>query len=344
MTAEEFREKLRCEVRSHIHPREGACGICHAVAEEICSLGGSVVAYEQPGGIVARVLDDKGSYLGEGFGVVWSPAVLAAQIDAGIIPEEIAEGLKREGINTKEDIDLVASLYGYGRVITPAAMALVEIKNLGGRTIIKRRGLGVVASFLNEKGDVITESPPAYCPTCAVTIGAARTPFLADKIRAALKDAANTGKKKYDLGIENRYEVKGGRVRVTLSRGNEILAKRVTGCCMAYGTAKAEIVAGLVPKASADLFRAYCDLCPFKHCWMEKSMGATGNIILHRLSEIGTEVEVTAEGGIVARIPGQEVEGRGTLCSLSALTNMLLRGDAQEILKPSTAKRWGEKP
>jgi len=344
MTADEFKEKLRLEVKSHIHPREGACGICHAVAEEICNLGGKVAAYERPGGIEARVLDDQGNVLGEGFGVVWSPAILAAQIDAKLIPEEIAKGLKREGINTREDIDLVADLYGYGRVITPAAMALVEIKNLGGRTLIKRRGLGVVAAFLDDKGEVITESPPAYCPTCAVTIGAARTPFLAEKIKAALKDAVNTGKKKYDLGIENRYEVKGGRVRVTLAREGEILAGRVTGCCMAYGTAKAEIVAGLVPKASADLFKAYCDLCPFKHCWMEKSMGATGNIILHRLSEIGTEVEVTAEGGIVARIPGQEVEGRGTLCSLSALTNMLLRGDAQEILKPSAAKRWGEKP
>jgi hypothetical protein len=75
---------------------------------------------------------------------------------------------------------------------------------------------------------------------------------------------------------------------------------------------------------------------------MEKSMGATGNIILHRLSEIDTEIEITAEGGIVARIPGQEVEGRGTLCSLSALTNLLLRGDAQKILKPSSARRWEE--
>ena len=69
-------------------------------------------------------------------------------------------------------------------------------------------------------------------------------------------------------------------------------------------------------------------------------MGATGNIILHRLSEIGTEIEITAEGGIVARIPGQEAEGRGTLCSLSALTNMLLRGDAQMILRPSGTRKW----
>jgi hypothetical protein len=64
---------------------------------------------------------------------------------------------------------------------------------------------------------------------------------------------------------------------------------------------------------------------------------------MHRLSEIGTEIEVTAEGGIVARIPGpegQEIQGRGTLCSLSALTNMLLRGDAEKILKPSGTKDW----
>jgi antitoxin (DNA-binding transcriptional repressor) of toxin-antitoxin stability system len=76
---------------------------------------------------------------------------------------------------------------------------------------------------------------------------------------------------------------------------------------------------------------------------MEKSMGATGNVILHRLSEIGTEIEITAEGGIVARITGPDgetIQGRGTLCSLSALTNMLLRGDAQKILRPSGAKRW----
>jgi hypothetical protein len=75
---------------------------------------------------------------------------------------------------------------------------------------------------------------------------------------------------------------------------------------------------------------------------MEKSIGATGNVVLHRLSEIGTEIEITAEGGIVARIPapgGEVIEGRGTLCSLSALPNMLLRGDAQKILRPSGTRR-----
>jgi hypothetical protein len=113
------------------------------------------------------------------------------------------------------------------------------------------------------------------------------------------------------MGIENRYTIKGGAVKVTLARGDELLARNVRGCCIAYGTAKAEIVAGLVPEASAQSFKNYCNLCPFKHCWMEKSMGATGNIILHRLSEISTEIEITAEGGIVARILGQEKWGVG---------------------------------
>ncbi len=335
-----FKEELIKQVKDVVHPREGACGICHAVAEEICRADGRIVAYERPGGILARIFDDQGNVIGEGFGVVWSPAILAAEINAGLIPEEIAETLKKEGINTPEDIELAARLQGYGRVLTSAALALVAVKEMGGRTLIRRKGLGVVATFMDKEDRVITESPPSYCPTCAVTIGAARTPMIAEKIKAALEGKPNTGQKKFEEEIENRYVVKGGSVKVTLARGDEIMAKGVRGCCMAYGTAKAEIVAGLVPEASAELFKTYCNLCPFKHCWMEKSMGATGNIILHRLSELGTEIEITAEGGIVARVPGQEVEGRGTLCSLSALTNLLLRGDAQKLLKPSGTRKW----
>lgn len=338
----EFKEQLTKNVKEAVHPREGACGICHAVAEEICRIGGRIVAYERPGGILARIFDEQGNVIGEGFGVVWSPAVLAAEIDAGVISEDVAETLKKEGINTTEDIELTARLQGYGRVLTAAALALVAVKEMGGRTLIRRKGLGVVATFLDKDGNVIAESPPSYCPTCAVAIGAARTPLLAERIIAALEGKPNTGQKKFEEEIENRYVVKGGSVKVTLAKGDEILAKNVRGCCMAYGTAKAEIVAGLVPEASAELFKTYCNLCPFKHCWMEKSMGATGNIILHRLSELGTEIEITAEGGIVARVPGQEVEGRGTLCSLSALTNLLLRGDAQKLLKPSGTRKWEE--
>jgi hypothetical protein len=121
-----------------------------------------------------------------------------------------------------------------------------------------------------------------------------------------------------------------------------MLARSVRGCCIAYATAKAEIVAGLVRRTAQSSSRTTAS--PFKHCWMEKSMwGQSGNIILHRLSEICTEIEVTAEGGIVARIPGpegEEIQVRGTLCSLSALTNMILRRDPQKILRPSGTKNW----
>src|SRR5512136_2120552 len=187
-----FKEDLIKRVKEKIRPQEGACGICHAVAEEICKAGGRIVAYEQPTGILARIFDNQGNVIGEGFAVVWSPAVLAAELDAGLIPGDVAEDLRREGINTKEDIDLVADMYGYGRVLTPAAMALLEVQRMGGRTLIRREGLGVVATFLDKDGNVIAQSPPAYCPTCAVTIGVARTPQLAEKIKESLRDAENT--------------------------------------------------------------------------------------------------------------------------------------------------------
>jgi len=341
-----FREDLIDRVKGVIRPKEGSCGICHAVAEEICTLGGGVVAYERPGGILGRVLDDRGEIMGEGEGVVWSPAILAAEIDAGIIPEEFVGPLQREGTNSKEDMARVADMYGYGRVLSPAAVALMAVKDLGGRTLIRREGLGVVARFLNGNGETIAASPPAYCPVCAIVIAAARTPSLAGKIKEALKGTENVGKVKYERGIENRYRVKGGSVRVTLTEGDAVLAKGVIGCCIAYATVKAEIVAGLIPDASSKLFRAYCNMCPYKHCWLEKSMGATGNVLLARLTECGTEVEVTAEGGIVAKSQGpegQEIIGRGTLCSFSALTNMLLRTDAVKMLKPSPTKGWERK-
>ncbi|MHC1636480.1 MAG: hypothetical protein ACXQTS_07710 [Candidatus Methanospirareceae archaeon] len=325
-----------------INLKEGVCGICHSVAEEICKKGYKIVAYEHPRGVIAKILDEDGEKVGEGFDIVWSPAVLAAEIDAGFIPEPLVADVKREGTNSKEDIERVADLYGYGRVIAPAVVALDEINALGGRTVIRREGLGVVATFKDANDKEISSSPITYCPTCAIVINAARTDFVAKKIKEKLKGARNTGKEKYELGVENIYEVRGGAVRVSIRRGEEILADRTLGCCIAYATVKAEIEAGIVSGESAKLFKAYCNLCPLKHCWMEKPMGAMGNIVLWRLKERGVEVEVTAKGYIIARIPGDGViEGRGTLCTLSALTNMLLREDAQRILKPEKAK-WKE--
>jgi hypothetical protein len=206
-----FRQDLAKAAEDALHLREGACGICHVVAEEICRAKGRIVAYEWPGGILARISDDKGNCIGEGFGVVWSPAVLAAEVDAGLNPFDVAERLLKEGINCQEDISLTAELQGYGRVLTAAALALMAVKEYEGRTLIKRKGLGVAATFLDRDGQAIAESPSSYCPTCAVAIGAARTPLLARRIKEALKGKPNTGRKKFEEGIENRYQVKGGR-------------------------------------------------------------------------------------------------------------------------------------
>lgn len=335
-----YRDELVERVARRVNPREGACGTCHAIAEEVCATGGSILAYERPSGILARITDDRGEVIGEGSGIVWSPAVLAAELDAGIVPADLEDRLRRDGTSTQDVVEKVAALFGYGRVVTPAVIALNMVKERGGRTLIRREGLGVVATFFDSNGNTIASSPPSYCPTCAVVIAAAITPEIADHVKKTLEGKPNTGRKKLDLGLENRYEIEHGHVRVTIAKGDEILANRVLGCCMAYATVKAEIVAGLVPQASAEQFKLYCNLCPFKHCWMDKSMGATGNIILQRLTEIGAEIEVSAEGYIVARLAGEEIEGRGTLCSLSALTNMLLREDAERILKPSAARRW----
>ncbi len=322
-----------------LNPREGVCGICHAVAEEVCKSGGKIIAYEQPEGVIARILDEGGEIIGEGLDIVWSSAVLAAEIDAGLIPEPMGSDVKREGTNSIEDIERVADLYGYGRVITPAVIALDAINALSGRTVIKREGLGVVSIFRDKNDDEISRSPITYCPTCAIVITAARTDLIANEIIKRLKNTENTGKKKYELGVENIYEVRGGGVKVSIRREKEVLADRTLGCCIAYGTVKAEIDAGIISGKSSELFKAYCNLCPLKHCWLEKSMGALGNIALSRLSELNIEVEVTARGYIIAKIPGNgEIEGRGTLCTLSALTNMLLRSDAQKILKPSPTK------
>ncbi|RLG37021.1 MAG: hypothetical protein DRN91_06505, partial [Candidatus Alkanophagales archaeon] len=57
---------------------------------------------------------------------------------------------------------------------------------------------GVVSIFYDKDGNEISRSPATYCSTCAVVVNAARTDFLAERIREALKDARSTGKLKYE--------------------------------------------------------------------------------------------------------------------------------------------------
>ncbi|MBM4237204.1 MAG: hypothetical protein FJ151_01820 [Euryarchaeota archaeon] len=338
----EFSERVR-KLTEELREIEGACGICHGALESITKEGGRVSAFEEPDGILAIVRDDAGEVIGEGFDIVWSPAVLAAEIDAGLIPKRFEEKLRNDALSDEKDLARVAALYGFGRVLTPSVIALQVVNEAGGRTTIRREGMGVVARMFDSDGEAIAASSVSYCPTCAIAKAAASSDVFSGLVRKRLSDARNTGRTKHERGMENRYEARGGAVRTSLLERDRILADRVLGCCIAYSTTKAEIAAGLIPTEGAKRFKAYCNLCPMKHCWMEKSMGAMGNIVLHRLSEIGTEIEVSTNGLIVARIPGKpEIKGRGTLCSLSALTNMLITAEGNEVLRPSPAKRFPE--
>jgi hypothetical protein len=73
------------------------------------------MAYEQPERVIARIFDERGRIIGEGLDIVWSSAVLAAEIDAGLIPDPMDSDVKREGTSSREDIERVADLYGYGK-------------------------------------------------------------------------------------------------------------------------------------------------------------------------------------------------------------------------------------
>jgi hypothetical protein len=322
---------------------EGACGICHGTLEAVIDEGGKASAFEEPEGVLAIIRDDHSEVVGEGFDIVWSPAVLAEEIDAGLIPKSMCPTLAEDALSNSDDVHRVASLFGFGRVLTPSVLALQHVNELGGRTLIKREGLGVSATMQDGEGRILTKSSVSYCPTCAITKAAASSADISASIKEKLSNVRNTGREKWERRLENRYEARGGGVRVSIAESDKVLADRVLGCCIAYGTTKAEIAAGLIPAEGGKRFKTYCNLCPMKHCWMGKSMGAMGNIVLHRLSEIGTEIEVSADGLITARIPGENtIEGRGTLCSLSALTNMLITAEGNQVLRPSPTKRFPE--
>ncbi|MCS7130384.1 MAG: hypothetical protein NZ872_03085 [Archaeoglobaceae archaeon] len=340
MSSNDFRARVRKQTEK-LREIEGACGICHGTLEAITEEKGTVLAYEKPDGVLAVIKDDEGNVIGKGFDIVWSPAILSAEIDAKLIPERFEDKLK-EALSNEEEIKAIANLYGYGRVVTPSVVALQYINEIGGRTVIKRERIGVVARLYDKNDRLIAQSSVSYCPTCAIVKAIVKNDEIAKVVKERLKNARNTGKIKFEEGVENRYEASGGAVRASILKGDKILANRVIGCCIAYSTTKAEITAGFVSQESAKRFKAYCNLCPMKHCWMEKSMGAMGNIVLHRLSEIGMEIEVTSEGFIVAKIPGEGIIGRGTLCTLSALTNMLITSNGSKLLKPSPAKRFPE--
>ena len=339
-----FSDKVRKSIESgvyRIRRGEGACGIYHRVLNALCDHGGKIVAFEKPEGALARVIDSSGEEVGEGTDITWPPAALRAEIDAGMIPEPWAGKLK-ETLTKPEDIERVRGMFGYARIVRPAAIAMTKVWSDGGKVIVRRADLGVEIKFYDKNHNVTAESQGIFCPACATVIAAGRNPELSEYIRESLKDATNIGKVKYERKIENWIEWKEGRVRTTLKEAGKVL-EEFWGCCTAYAIVRTEMKAGLMGSGVGRVLKAYCDLCPVKHCWFEKPMGAIGNIILDRMTKIDVAEEVKMEEYITAVIKDRgEVIGKGigTLCALSATVNAFMKADAVKVLKPSPATRF----
>ncbi|NYB52559.1 MAG: hypothetical protein HVN35_08390 [Methanobacteriaceae archaeon] len=326
-------------VKKDLNPHEGACGICHLTLKNISEAGGQAISYEVPGGTIAQIIDDNREVIGEGVDLVWAPSILAAEIDAGLLPEPAAKSLKKLLTNSK-DRKSVSDIFGYGRCVTPAAKAISIVWQDGGRVVIARKGLGIGASLYNRYGELISEAVTGFCPICAVNISISRNKDLKERVTNELEGMNNTGLFKYEQGITNRVEWKNRRVYSYILKGNEIIGMN-WGCCIAYATVRAEIAAGFGNRKWNLLFKNYCDFCPLKHCWTGKTMGALGNVILERMQNIGVEERLKIENYLTAHILKDKTriaEGIGTLCSLSATVNAFLRADAVEILKPSPAR------
>lgn len=326
-------------VRKDLNPHEGACGICHLTLKNISEAGGQAISYEVPDGIVAQIIDDKEDVVGEGVDLVWAPSILAAQIDAGLVPKTLVRNLKTILTDSK-DRENVSEIFGYGRCVTPASKAISTIWQSGGRVEITRKGIGICASLYNEDDKLISKAVTGFCPICAVNISVSRNNNLKKKIIEEMEGKTNTGMLKHEQGIINRVEWKKRRIFSYIQKGDKTIGMN-WGCCTAYATVRAEIAAGFGSKKWNLLFKNYCDYCPLKHCWTGKTMGALGNVILDRMQKVGVAERLKIEDYLTAHILKDEdkvAEGIGTLCSLSATVNAFLRTDAVEILRPSQAR------
>jgi len=319
--------------------QEGACGICHLALKKLSESGGRAVSREMPEGIEAEIVDSKGKSIGRGTDIVWPPAILKAQIDAGIIPKNIAN--KLEIILTgDEDRKKVSAMYGYGRVIAPAGTVLSLLWSEGGRVEIKREGIGIAAYLYDKEDELISDAVSAFCPICAINIAASRNKRLFSAVRKKHEDAVNTGKIKYERGIENMVYWDRRRVFARIIENEKTIGENF-GCCTSYATIRAEIAAGFGNESMNRIFKNYCDMCPLKCFWLDKSMGAIGNIILNRMKDAGLRGDVLLEDYITVHLfdgDKKVAHGIGSLCSLSATVNAFLRGDAVKILKPPEAR------
>jgi hypothetical protein len=332
-------KKIFSKVQEEMVLREGACGICHLTLKILSEYGGKAITMEVPDGTSAKVLDDQGEVLGEGTDIVWSPSILRAQIDADLIPKTVANELEKI-LTTKKDRKKVSAMFGYGRVISPAGTVLSMVWGEGGRVEIKRKGIGIAAYLFDQDDKLISDAVSAFCPVCAINVAASRNNRLFKMVKDKHKGKINTGKLKYERSIQNVVIWKRRRIFAYLTEDKNIISSNF-GCCISYATVRAEIAAGFGSPAMNKVFNHYCDICPVKCFWVDKSMGAMGNVILYGMNKAGVREDVKSKDYITVNLlDGDErvAEGIGSLCSLSATVNAFLRADAVKILKPPSAK------
>ncbi|ADP77301.1 conserved hypothetical protein [Methanothermus fervidus DSM 2088] len=318
---------------------EGACGICHEVLKRICENGGFTRSIELPEGCFSEVVDDSGEVIGKGKDITWAPSILKAQIDAELLPSDISHDLSKV-LTSKIDLKKVSEMFGYGRVVTPASIVISKIWEKGGYVEIKKEGLGIKSLLYDSNDKLISEAVSSFCPVCAINISAAKNKKIRKEIQEKLKNSVNTGKIKYQRKMVNIIEWKKRRVFTRILEKDKQIGLN-WGCCIAYSTVRAEMDAGLGSKKLNRLFQNYCDNCPLKHCWLGKPISAIGNKVLERIKKINVKEIVKYKNYItVDLVEDNKIIGHGvgTLCSLSASANALLRSDAKIILKPSPAK------
>ncbi|HEY9204330.1 MAG TPA: hypothetical protein VIO58_00280 [Candidatus Methanoperedens sp.] len=315
-----FVERVRKNLEGKLRIEDGNCGTTHKVLKEISLLGGKAITWEKPDGVGSRILDDKGNTIGEGEGITWPPAILFAFVEGGFFPKDIESELLRS-LQCIIDMEKVADIYGYGRVVTPVAAAYNEVWKNGGRVAIRRNSWGVEIAFIDKDDSEIAVGPISYCPTCGTAATIPRAPLLASKIKEELKDKRNTGRDKYERGMENWFFFKNGRVCCEIKEKGTVIG-RATRCCIAYAGVVAEVHAGIAGPKWGALFKEYCKVCPVKLCRKGKNAGEEANNLLVAIEkkDMTTDVKMNSHITAMVKKDGEIVgKGIGTVCAFSSL-------------------------
>ncbi|MCZ7399514.1 MAG: hypothetical protein O8C62_07525 [Candidatus Methanoperedens sp.] len=311
---------VRKNIEGKLRIEDGNCGTTHKVLKEISRLGGKAVTWERPDGVYSKIIDDKGNVVGEGEGITWPPAILFAMVEGGFFPKHIESELTKS-LQCIIDMEKVADIYGYGRVVTPVAAAYNEVWKSGGRVAIRRNSWGVEVAFIDKDDKEIAVGPISYCPTCGTAATIPRAPELAAKIKEELRDKRNTGKEKYERGIENWFFFKNDRVCCEIKEKGVVLG-RALRCCIAYAGVAAEVHAGMAGPKWGALFKEYCRICPVKLCRKGKNTGEEANNLLTALEKKDMKTDVRMDTYITAMVKKDGAlvgEGIGTVCAFSSL-------------------------